>query len=463
MGGTAGAGTRRTHPVYGRSVRSQAVVTQNLGGPGGTGPAAALPGGLRHGMRAFANRDFRIFFLGALASNSGNWLQNIAVPYVLYDLTGRSLWVGLASFAQFIPAFALGPAGGSLADRTDRRRVLLICQGLMAMAALALWGAWSLEWREPWLILALTALTGVFSGLMVPSWQSFVPMLVDRADLPSAITLNSTQFNASRAFGPALAGVLLATAGPGLAFLLNGLSFVAVLAALWVVRPVRRDGGAGAAGADGGSGFVAALVYLRARTGLVLSIVVAMLVAFFGNPVTQFTVVFAGEVYHAGPRVLGLLAAAVGIGAVLIAPLLSIWDGVVPRAVVVRFGLPAYALAVIGFGLAPVWPLGLVALLATGAGFLVVVASTNTTMQVIVAEHMRGRVISARVMGFTLAFPLGSLLQGILADMVGPQPTVVGFGLVLLVVASWLASKPALLASLDAVDDRPDRGPAELS
>lgn len=409
-------------------------------------------------MRAFANRDFRIFFLGALASNSGNWLQNIAVPYVLYDLTGRSLWVGLASFAQFIPAFALGPAGGSLADRADRRRVLLVCQGLMAVAALALWGAWSLEWREPWLILALTALTGVFSGLMVPSWQSFVPMLVDRADLPSAITLNSTQFNASRAFGPALAGVLLATSGPGLAFLLNGLSFVAVLAALWMVRPV-RSGEVGAGDGEESTGFVAALDYLRARTGLVVSIVVAMLVAFFGNPVTQFTVVFAGEVYRAGPRVLGLLAAAVGIGAVLIAPFLSLWDSTVPRAAVVRLGLPAYALAVVGFGLAPVWPLGLLALLATGAGFLVVVATTNTAMQVIVAERMRGRVISARVMGFTLAFPLGSLLQGLLADVVGPRPTVVAFGLVLLAVSLWLASRPALLASLDAVDDTADRRP----
>ena len=448
----------------GQEAATSTIELRNVGGPGGTGPAATVPTGLRHGMRALANRDFRIFFLGALASNSGNWLQNIAVPFVLYELTDRPLWVGLASFAQFIPGFALGPVGGSLADRADRRRVLLACQALMAVAAFALWGAWALDWRQPWLILAITALTGVFSGLMVPSWQSFVPMLVDREDLPSAITLNSTQFNASRAFGPALAGLLLATSGPGLAFLLNGVSFLAVLAALWVVRPVRSpeaDGraahGDGSAAALEGSTFGAALVYLRARTGLVVSIATAMLVAFFGNPVTQFTVVFVDEVYEAGPRVLGVLAAAVGIGAVLMAPLLSVWDGTVPRATVVRYGLPAYAVAVTAFGLAPNWPLGLLALLATGAGFLVVVATTNTAMQLMVAEHMRGRVISARVMGFTLAFPLGSLLQGLLADVVGPQPTVTGFGLALLLAALWLSSRPDLLASLDAPDDRPDR------
>jgi MFS family permease len=415
-----------------------------------------MPGGFRHGMRALHNRDFRIFFVGALASNSGNWLQNIAVPYVLFELTGRSLWVGLAGFAQFIPSFLLGPVGGTLADRHDRRRVLLASQSAMAVAAFLLWGAWALGWHDPWLILGLTALTGVFSGMMVPSWQSFVTDLVDRDDLPSAITLNSTQFNAARAFGPAMAGVLLATAGPGLAFLLNGVSFVAVIGALWQVR-----------GAPSGhhdrpregliAGYRSAVGYMRRRTGILLSIVVAMLVAFFGNPITQFTVVFTAEVYRAGPRVLGVLAAAVGLGAIAVAPALSMWDGRFPRSTMVRVGLPLYALAVIGFGLAPAWPLGLLALVATGAGFLVVVATTNTSIQMMVADHMRGRVISARVMGFTIAFPLGSLAQGALADVVGPRAVVAAAGGALLIVALYLAARPATLASLDHTDDTPDR------
>ncbi len=434
------------------------VKLRNLGGPGGTGPAATLPGGLRHGMRAFDSRNFRVFFAGALASNSGNWLQNIAVPFVLFELTGRSLWVGLAGFAQFIPGFLLGPVGGSLADSRDRRQVLLICQSLMAVAAFLLWGAWAVGWRDPWLILILTAVTGVFSGLMVPSWQSFVPQLVDKDDLPSAITLNSTQFNASRAIGPALAGIVLATAGPGLAFFLNGVSFVAVIAALWTIR-VDADAPASPTASEAtGTGFGAALGYIRARTCLLVSIACAMLVAFFGNPVTQFTVVFATDVYDAGPRVLGLLAAAVGLGAILIAPALSIWDTTRARSTVVRFGLPTYAVAVTGFGLAPNWPLGLLALMATGAMFLIVVATTNTAIQLIVADHMRGRVISARVMGFTLAFPLGSLVQGLMADAWGPQLTVVLAGSTLLLAAVFLISRPHLLDSLDRLDDTPDRG-----
>lgn len=440
-------------PLNDRQERPQ---LQNIGGPAGTGPAAAAPTGLRHGMRALRHRNYRLFFVGALASNSGNWLQNLTVPFVLFELTGQALWVGLAGFAQFIPAFLLGPVGGTLADRVDRRLLLLASQLALAVTAMVLWGTWAAGFRSPYLVLGLTALTGIFSGFMIPSWQAFVPSLVPKEDLASAITLNSTQFNASRAVGPALAGVLLATAGPGAAFLLNGVSFLAVIAVLWVVRPLPSD--RKPAPAQGLiAGFRSALGYMRRRTGILVSVLCAVLVAFFGNPIAQFTVVFADQVYGAGPRVVGVLAAAIGTGAVLVAPLLSSWDNKVPRSAAVRIGLPCYAIAVIGFGLAPNWPLGLLALLFVGAGFLAVIATTNTAVQLIVADEMRGRVMSARVMSFTLAFPLGSLAQGYLADVIGPQVTVVGSGVLLLVFALYLASKPSILATLDHADDTPDR------
>lgn len=407
-------------------------------------------------MRALRHRNYRLFFVGALASNSGNWLQNLTVPFVLFELTGQALWVGLAGFAQFIPAFLLGPIGGTLADRVDRRLLLLSSQVALAITALALWATWAAGFRSPYLVLGLTALTGIFSGFMIPSWQAFVPSLVPKEDLASAITLNSTQFNASRAVGPAVAGVLLATAGPGAAFLLNAISFLAVIGVLWVVRPLPSD--RRPVKAQGViAGFRTALGYMRRRTGILVSVICAVLVAFFGNPIAQFTVVFADQVYGAGPRVVGVLAAAIGTGAVLVAPLLSSWDNKISRSTAVRIGLPAYAVAVIGFGLAPNWPLGLLALLAVGAGFLAVIATTNTAVQLIVADEMRGRVMSARVMSFTLAFPLGSLAQGYLADLIGPQVTVVGSGVCLLIFALYLASKPSILQTLDNADDTPDR------
>lgn len=187
-----------------------------------------------------------------------------------------------------------------------------------------------------------------------------------------------------------------------------------------------------------------------------VGILSAMLVAFFGNPVTQFTVIFGEGVYEAGPTVVGLLASAIGIGAVLIAPFLSSWDGRINRSDIVRFGMPWYAIAVIGFGLSPNWPIGLVALLAVGAGFLAVISTTNTSVQMRVADHMRGRVMSTRVMGFTLSFPLGSLLQGALSDWIGPRVTVVGAGVCLLVAALILAFWPGLLDTLDRESEEAD-------
>ena len=250
---------------------------------------------------------------------------------------------------------------------------------------------------------------------------------------------------------------MLAVAGPASAFFLNGVSFLAVIAVLRVVKPLPATE-AGRRSTEGViAGFASAITYIRQRTGVMISMLSAMLVGFFGNPVTQFTVVFADQVYRAGPRVLGVLAASVGIGAVLIAPFLSSWDTRLSRSTVVRCALPAYAVAVISFGLSPNWPLGLISLLFVGAGFLAVVATTNTAVQLIVADEMRGRVMSARVMGFTLAFPLGSLLQGVLADIWGPQTTVVVFGACLAVVAGFLASRPRLLRELDRTDDTPDR------
>ncbi len=443
-------------PKHGRGLPGRFRPFSNTGGPGGTGPATSVPGGFRHGMRAFRHRDFRIFFFGAMVSNTGSWLQNLAVPFVLFELTGQAFWVGLAGFAQFIPSFLLGPLGGSLADRMDRRRILIATQSAQALAAFVLWGVWVLDYREPALILAIVAATGVFSGLMIPSWQAFVPALVPKDDLASAITLNSTQFNAARAVGPALAGLILAVSGADVAFLLNGFSYLAVISAIWLIRPVAVERTEKVA-TGVKDGFQDAVSYIKRRTGISVGILCAMLVAFFGNPVTQFTVVFARDVYDSGPRVLGALAAGVGLGAIIVAPALSVWADKIPRSQLVRISLPLYAVAVMSFGMAPNWPLGLLALLVLGGAFLLVISTTNTAVQMIVADHMRGRVMSVRVMGFTLAFPLGSLLQGALADVWGPQVTVVVFGSILLAVAAGLSMHPTVLGRLDATDDTPNR------
>jgi MFS family permease len=421
--------------------------------PGMSEVEAGVPAqGLRHAARAFKHRDFTVFWLGALASNTGSWVQNLAVPYVLYQVTKSAFWVGLATFTQFLPVMLLGPLAGSVADRFDRRKVLLVTQSLMAVGALSLWAAWAGGVRSPLAILAIVAVSGIFAGINIPSWQSFVNDLVPRQDLLSAVTLNSLQFNAARALGPGIAGILLASLGPSWAFFLNGVSFVFVLGALLLVRNRQA---ARVSALSGGflRQFRRAMAYTRRQPGILVGIVVAVLVGGLGNPVFQFTVIFAAEVYEVGPIGLSLLNVSLGLGAVLAAPLVSGWDTVLDRAALVRYGLLAYGLAIVAFAVAPVYLVGLLALIVVGGGFLVVISATNTSVQVIVADHMRGRVMALRIMAFTGAYPLGALLQGTLSDVIGPRQTVAGAGAVLVLAGVWLWTKPELLHRLDDAHD----------
>jgi MFS family permease len=386
-------------------------------------------------------------------SNSGNWLQNLAVPYVIFEVTDSAFWVGLATFSQFVPIMLLGPLGGSIADGHDRRRVLMVTQSLMAVAALLLWAVWVAGVRDEWALLALVALSGVLAGLNIPSWQAFVNDLVPRDDLLSAVTLNSLQFNAARAIGPGVAGVLLATLGPAWAFLLNAASFAFVLVALALVRtrPVVAQGGSTDEGVL--RRFRAALRYSRRHTGIAVGITVVVLVGALGNPVFQFTVVFADDVFGVGAIGLGLLNVALGVGAVLAAPLVSGWDAVLSKGAITRWGLLAYGSAIAVFALAPTYAVGLVALVVVGAGFLAVVSATNTSTQYIVADHMRGRVMALRVMVFTGSFPLGALIQGWLADRIGPRATLAGAAALLVALSLVLGARRDLLVRLDDPHD----------
>lgn len=425
----------------------------SVAGKPADGQAEQVPShGFRHALRAFRSRDFTIFWWGALASNTGSWIQNLVVPFVLFEMTGSAFWVGLGTFMQFGPAMVLGPYAGSLADRHDRRRVLLVTQSLQAVGAALLWLAWVTGLHEPYLILTLVGLAGVFHGINVPSWQSFVNDLVPRPHLRSAITLNSLQFNAARAVGPGLAGILLATLGVSWAFFINATSFAFVLVALVAIRTrskVRTTPITGNALRQ----FRRAVAYTRTQPGIRVGILVAVLAGALGNPIFQFTIVFASEIYEVGPIGLSMLNVSLGIGAILVAPVVSGWDHVLSRGTVVRWALLAYAVSIVAFALSPTYAAGIVALICVGASFLAVISSTNSAVQIIVADHMRGRVLGLRTVAFTASFPVGALIQGWLSDVIGPRLTVAGAGIILGVVALGLCIRPALLGRLDDPHD----------
>jgi MFS family permease len=414
--------------------------------PNGDGKAEGR-GSLKQSVEAFRHRNFALFWTGALLSNTGGWIQNVTVPYVLFQMTGSATWVGLAAFAQLFPTVILGPLSGSIADRFSRRRTLMVTQSFAAAMAFVLWGLWESGAASPGLILAVVMLFGLSGGLSIPSWQAFVTELVPRESLLNAITLNSAQFNAARALGPTIGGAVLATLGPSWAFLINGFSYVAVLGALALVRVaplVRRP-------VEGRvlSQFVEGVRFTRRHSGLALVIALVAAVGLLGSPVFQLTAVFASEVFDVGPGWYGVLSGALGVGAVLSAPLIGGWGNSLPRSRLAGLALVIYAAAITCFGLSPgVWA-GMAALLVAGGGYLAVVSTLQTTLQLLVTEEMRGRVLALYFMAFTASYPIGSLIQGAIADRVGAPATVTCAGLLLLGLAALIRLRPGLLATLD--------------
>lgn len=411
-------------------------------------PARPARPGLREAGAAFRHRNFTVFWTGALLSNTGSWMQNITVPYVVYELTRSAGWVGFAAFMQLMPNVVVGPLAGAIADRFPRRRVLIVTQSLQAVVAVLLWAVWAAGLATPGVIVALVALTGLIAGLNIPSWQAFVSELVPRSALLNAVTLNSAQFNASRALGPALGGVVLGTLGPGAAFLLNAGSFAAVLVALALLRLPRAEPTSGALRVW--AQFREGVAYTRRQPGIMACVGLVTLLGFLGTPVLQLAPVFAREVYDVGGGLYGLLAASMGIGAVLGAPIVGAWAPTRRRSRVAVGGLLLYASAVTAFGLAPVYWLGFVALLLVGAAHLTVASVLNTTIQLLVDEHMRGRVLSIYLMVLTGTMPIGALVQGQLAEVWGAPATATAAGLVMLTGALVVRFRTSFTDPMDA-------------
>jgi predicted MFS family arabinose efflux permease len=293
-------------------------------------------------------------------------------------------------------------------------------------------------------IVALTALSGLIAGLYIGSWQAFVSELVPRDVLHNAVTLNSAQFSAARAFGPAVGGILLAWLGPSAAFFINALSFVAVIVALAAIRvdPVEET-------VTDRPHLLAELAdtvrYVRRAPGITACMVVVLTLGFFGSPVFQFIVVFAEDVFEVGARAFGLLSASLGIGAILGTPFVAGRGARMPRHLLTGAAMVAYGSALLVFAFAPVYGVAVVGLLGAGAGYLAIASTLNTTIQLQVDERVRGKVLALYVMALTVSVPLGSLLQGWAAEAIGPRITVAVSGGAFLLVAFALRAKGSLL------------------
>ncbi|HEU5301676.1 MAG TPA: MFS transporter [Acidimicrobiia bacterium] len=420
-----------------------------------SGPAGD---GARHSFVVLRHRDYALFWSAALVSNSGSWMQMIAAPYVIFQITHSTTWLGIGAFMAFFPAFCMGPLAGSLADRFPRKTVLLCTQLGMMFAAFGLFAAWELGIATRGVIIGLLGLAGIASGLNITAWQSFVPQLVPRADLLHAVRVNSMQFVAGRAFGPALAGVVLDHFGPGTAFLINALSFVFVLSALAAIhpRPVASDMQAGRVRDH----FREAISYVRARQAILLPVITITMVSLLGSSVVQLAPAFAQDEFDVGRSAYGFLVSAFGIGAVLGSIIVALWADRSPRSRVATFGLLLFAGGEMLFGGAPGYGFGVVGMFLMGMAYVLIATAINTSIQARVDETHRGRAMSIYLMGLLAGVPIGSLLQGTIASVIGLRVTVLGSAALLLLWMTTAISRYDRLHPLDeALEDETGRGP----
>lgn len=398
------------------------------------GERAAAP--VLNAVRALRHRNFRLFFCGQSISLIGTWMTRLATSWLVYRLTGSSVLLGVTSFASQIPSFVLGPVAGVWADRWDRRRVLLITQALAAaqsftMAGLTLSGRITVAE-----IVWLSVFQGVVNSFDMPARQSFMVRMVNgREDLSNAIALNSTMVNGGRLLGPAIAGIIIAAVGEGDCFLIDGISYFAVIASLFAMKvdsqPVGTTGSSLMVQLREGWNYVSGFAPIRT---VLISFAI---VSFMGVPYTVLMPVFAARVLHGGAHTLGFLMGAAGVGSLVSAMALAARKSVRGLYRVIPIVAALFGCGLIAFSFSRNLWLSLALLTVTGFGMMQFASASNTVIQTVVEEDKRGRVMSYYMMAYMGASPFGSLLAGSLAPVIGAPGTVMLCGIGCLAGASW--------------------------
>jgi MFS family permease len=373
-------------------------------------------------MRALQSRNYRLFFGGQTLSLIGTWMQQVAMSWLVYRLTGSALLLGVVGFAGQVPSFLLAPVAGVLADRWNKHRVLLWTQSLSMLQAAILTALVFAGLVQVWHIIALSLVLGTVNAFDIPARQSFlIEMIEKREDLGNAIALNSSMVNGTRLIGPSLAGITIAAFGEGVCFLLNAASFLAVIAALAAMRVKAKAVQAAKASVlhELREGLTYAYKFPPIRSILLL----LALVSLMGVPYTVLLPVFARDILHGGAHTFGFLMASAGLGAFVSAILLATRKSVVGLGRIIPLAAGLFGIAVAAFSLSRSLWLSLLLLFIAGLGMMAQIASSNTILQTVVDDDKRGRVMSLFTMSFMGMAPFGSLLAGALAGRIGVTAT----------------------------------------
>jgi MFS family permease len=389
-------------------------------------------------FRAFRHRNYRLFFSGQIISLVGTWMQSVAQSWLVYRLTGSSLLLGLVGFASQIPVFILAPAGGLLADRYNRHRIVIATQTSSMVLALILSALTLLEHIQVWHVMVLAALTGIVNAFDIPARQAFIVEMVNSEDMLNAIALNSSMVNSARILGPAIAGIMVAAIGEGWCFFANGASYIAVLVGLLLMSvPPRgpREGVSGLQSIVEGFRFVTHTTPIRAL------LLLLGLVSVTGMPYTVLMPIFADQVLHGGARGLGWLMGCSGIGALAATLTLAAKREVRGLGRWITYASAGFGTSMILFALSRSFYLSMALLVPVGFCMMMQMASSNTLIQTMSPDALRGRVMAVYSMMFMGMAPFGALLAGALANRLGAPATVVMGGVACLTGALFFATR----------------------
>jgi MFS family permease len=386
--------------------------------------------------RALRHRNFQLFFSGQLISLIGTWMQSVAQSWLVYRLTGSALLLGSVGFASQIPVFLFAPLGGITADRLNRRHIVISTQAASMLLAFILAALTLFHKVQVWHVFVLASLLGVVNAFDIPGRQSFLVEMVGKDDLMNAIALNSSMFNGARVIGPAIAGILVAKIGEGWCFFANAVSYIAVIIGLLLMKvhsPARAAMASPLEHMMEGFRFVDRTAPIRAL------LLLLGLVSLVGMPYVVLMPIFADQILHGGAQGLGILMGATGVGALLGALTLAFREGVKGLGRWVAWCCAGFGASLAVFALSHTFWISVLLLLPVGYTMMLQMACSNTLIQVMVPDALRGRVMAVYSMMFMGMAPIGALLGGALAEHLGAPRTVGIGGLACVLGACWFA------------------------
>lgn len=384
-------------------------------------------------LRALRHRNFQLFIIGQLISLIGTWMQQVGESWLMYRLTGSAMLLGAIGFAGLFPVLVLGPIAGHVADKYDRRRILIVTQVSAMLLAFILAALTLTHLIHEWHLFVLATLLGITNAFDMPARQAFIVQVVERDDLVNAIALNSTIFNGARIVGPAVAGLVVAAVGEGWCFFANGVSYIAVVVCLVIMKATRppstSHGGTAMQNIIEGFRYVGTTAPVRAL------LVLIAVVSFTGMPYAVLMPIFADRILHAGPSGMGILMGCAGLGALASSVIMALRKTVKGLGRWVMLASMIFGASLIAFSLSRSFMLSSIFLVPVGGAMMMQMASSNTLIQSMVPDELRGRVMAVYSMMFLGIAPFGSLLAGWVSNRIGAPMTLAGGGAICIIAS----------------------------